>query len=169
MRWSKVRKLVEDSFAESVRGRVTVHGTTYSSYTACKCGRGWIAIDGKDRADMQSLLQWPRYQSQGVATNAWGQPLLQASERHERCLVEPGEFTRAQLFEACFEYIHSNPHACLVSDNPLIRSLAVLNAKVGGHRLAQHASGAELHPLERALLELRLEAERSSVTAASDS
>ena len=159
MRWSKVRKLVEQSFAESVRGRVTVHGTLYSSYTACQCGRGWIAIDGKDRADMQSLLQWPHFQAIGRSTNEWGHPIIDAAERHEGCLVEPGEFTRAQLFEACWDYIHSNPHACLESDNHLIRSLAVLNAKVGKNRLKTVAESDDLHPLTRALLEFRMQCE----------
>ncbi|MEX0781414.1 MAG: hypothetical protein WD557_02110 [Dehalococcoidia bacterium] len=162
MRWSKVRKLVEDSFADSVRGRVTVHGTTYSSYTTCKCGRGWIAFDGKDRADMQSLLQWPTYQAKGAATNRWGQPTIEPGDRHEGCLVEPGEFTREQLFEACFEYIHSNPHTCLESTNPLIRSLAVLNGKVGTNRLKALAQADDLHPLTQFLLEFRMEAEGSA-------
>jgi hypothetical protein len=159
MRWSKVRKLVEESFADSVRGRVTVHGTTYSSYTACTCGRGWIAVDGQDVADMQSLLQWPTYQGQGRATNEWGHPVIEPSERHVGCLVEPGEFTRAQLFEACFQYIHSNPHESLRSDNPLIRSLAVLNARVGKNRLRSLSEAHDLHPLTRFLLEFRMECE----------
>jgi hypothetical protein len=108
---------------------------------------------------MQSLLQWPKYQGRGRPTNDWDQPLISAEGRHEGCLVEPGEFTRAQLFEACFHYVHSNPHECLTNDNPLIRSLAVLHAKVGKARLKSVAETDDLHPLTRFLLEFRMEAE----------
>ncbi|MCB9484812.1 MAG: hypothetical protein H6676_01800 [Thermoflexaceae bacterium] len=41
MRWTKVRKLVEDRFAPSV-GRVHFHSTRYGQ---CSCGRGWITIE----------------------------------------------------------------------------------------------------------------------------
>jgi hypothetical protein len=47
----------------------------------------------------------------------------------------------------------------LESENPLIKSLAVLNVKVGKGRLIELAK-QNLHPLTRALLGFRIEAER---------
>ena len=53
MRWSKVRKLVKETFADSVRDRVDVnmtnddaHGTSWQN----TCKRGWISVDGSQDA-----------------------------------------------------------------------------------------------------------------------
>jgi hypothetical protein len=100
------------------------------------------------------MAEVPRAPAQRV-----GPPVIDRTERHDGCLVEPGEFTRAQLFEACFEYDALESHACLASDNALIRSLAVLNARVGKRRLKALAEADDLHPLTRALLEFRLQCE----------
>ena len=37
-------KLVEETFADSVRGRVHIYSTAYQ----CSCGRGWFTCDGKE-------------------------------------------------------------------------------------------------------------------------
>jgi hypothetical protein len=67
---------------------------------------------------------------------------------------------------ACWEYLHSSVNDSLASANPLIASLAVLNARVGKQRLRRMA-GAKLHPLTRALLDFRLQAEAESLARAS--
>ncbi len=55
--------------------------------------------------------------------------------------------------------MHQSVKDSLESENPLIKSLAVLNAKVGKGRLIEIAK-QNLHPLTRALLDFRIEAER---------
>ena len=77
-------------------------------------------------------------------------------------LVEPGEFSRFDLHEACWAYIHSSVNDSLNSNNPLIASLAVLNTKVGKGRLKKLAA-QKLHPLTRRFLEIRLQAECKEV------
>lgn len=62
---------------------------------------------------------------------------------------------------ACWEYLHSNLNDSLHSHDPFVSSLAVLNAKVGRQRL-RRLSASELHPLTRAMLEFRMDAERSA-------
>lgn len=159
MRWSKVRKLVEESFADSVRGRVAVHSTWYQ----CRCGRGWITIDGKEIVDLSTHAAWQKYDAVYHASTKtiWRKhPSVPDEERIPGNLVEKGEFSRFDLHEACWEYLHSNVHQLLSSDNPLLVSLAVLNAKVGRRPLAQLAQ-EKLHPLPRALLLFRMEAEGS--------
>jgi len=85
-------------------------------------------------------------------------PAVPDEQRTAGNLAEKGEFSRFDLHEACWEYLHSNVHQSLCSDNPLLVSLAVLNAKVGRTRLAQLVQEKQ-HPLPRALLLLRMEAE----------
>ena len=159
MRWSKLKKLVEDTFAESVKGRVHIYSTHYQ----CSCGRGWITVDGEELVDLSTMLSGLIYRCQyheATKTDCVTHAAVPDDDRNPSNLVEPGEFSRFDLHEACWEYIHSNLNDSLSSCNPLIVALAVLNAKVGKGRLAR-AAGERLHPLTRTLLEVRLEAERT--------
>lgn len=157
MKWSKLKKLVEDSFAGSVRGRVQIYSTHYQ----CSCGRGWITVDGEELVDLSTMLTdliYRCFYHEATRTDCVTHPAVPDEARKPGNLVEPGEFSRFDLHEACWEYIHSSVNDSLKSNNPLIISLAVLNAKVGKGRLKRLA-GQKLHPLTRALLEVRLKAE----------
>ena len=50
MSWSKLKKAVEQFFAESVKGRVALRMTQYKT-CEFRCGRGWITIDGREILD----------------------------------------------------------------------------------------------------------------------
>lgn len=164
MRWSKVRKLVEESFAESVRGRVMVHSTR----NICDCGYARIEVDGKPLAIFDTVVSLGRFRSQyHEASNVdprIAHAAIRDDERTTGALVEPGEFSRQDFYMACWEYLDSSVNDSLASANPLIVSLAVLNARVGKQRL-RRMSGTKLHPLTRALLEFRVEAERAQPQA----
>ncbi len=160
MRWSKLRKLVEDSFAESGRGRVHVYSTRYQ----CSCGRGWVTIDGKELANLCTFLSGSKYRAiyhETTKTECLKHPAVKDEERGIGNAVEPGEFSRFDLHEACWEYVHSSINDSLNSENPLVVSLAVLNAKVGKSRLRK-LSSQQLHPLTNALLDFRMKAEQIS-------
>ncbi len=129
---------------------MTVHSTRYGG---CSCGRGWLAVDGKEIADFNTLLAWSHYRRPGLLARATED--IQAGQRSPGALVEPGEFTRFELHEACWEFIHSNPQESLKDERPLVRALAVLHAKAGRNRLKALAE-SENHPLVLALIDLRL-------------
>jgi hypothetical protein len=156
MRWSKVRKLVEESFAESVRGRVTVHVANYPRIRSrhCDCSYGWIAIDGKPFVHTDTHLAYKLVRSNVYLTTDAGYE--QSSELPVRL---PGD-----LSDACWEYLHSSVSNSLASPNPLIASLAVLSGRVGKQRLRRMLH-AKLHPLTRALLEFRMQAEKAQPLA----
>jgi hypothetical protein len=157
MKWSKLKKQVEDSFAESIKGRVHIYSTHYQ----CSCGRGWITVDGEELVDLSTMLTGLIYRCayhEATKTDCATHPAVPDEDRKPGNLVEPGEFSRFDLHEACWEYIHSSLNASLSSKHPLIVSLAVLNAKVGKGMLKKLAE-QKLHPLTRALLEIRLKAE----------
>jgi hypothetical protein len=170
MQWSKVRKRVENSFAPSVRGRVTVHSTNSKQKgepRRCLCGWGWLAIDSNPIAKFDTHASYDKYANPYHETTIVtrfgtgphkGHPSVPDSERFGSRLAEPGEFSRFDLHEACWFYLHSSLNDSVASENPLVLSLAVLNAKVGKQRLRRIAQ-RKLHPLTRALLELRMEAE----------
>ena len=158
MRWSKVKKLVEDSFAESVKKRIKVYSTHYQ----CSCGRGWITIDGEELVDFSTMLSGNIYgyvYHETTNTICAKHSAVKGDERTEGKLIEDGEFSRFDLHIACWDYLHQSIKDSLESENPLIKSLAILSAKVGKGRLGEIAK-QNLHPLTRALLDFRLEAER---------
>lgn len=158
MRWSKVKKLVEDSFAEGIKNRVQIYSTHYQ----CSCGRGWITIDGKELVDLSTMLSSMIYRCAYHETTNTVFPKHSAVPDENRTpnkLTEDGEFSRFDLHIACFDYLHQSIKDSIESKNPLIKSLAVLNAKVGKGRLSEIAK-QNLHPLIRALLNFRIEAER---------
>jgi hypothetical protein len=157
MRWSKLRKLVEDSFAESVRGRVQVYSTRYR----CSCGRGWVTIDGEELANLCTELSDLKYGAifhETTKVTCAKHSAVKDEERASGNTVEPGEFSRFDLHAACWEYVHSSVNDSLGSENPLVVSLAVLHAGVGKGRLRK-LSTQQLHPLTSALLNFRMKAE----------
>jgi hypothetical protein len=157
MKWSKVKKLVEDSFADSVKRRVEVFSTRYQ----CSCGRGWITVDGEELVDLSTRLSSMIYRCAYHETSNTPypkHPAVASEDRTEGKLVEDGEFSRFDLHLACWNYLHQSINDSIASENPLIKSLAVLNAKVGKGRLSKLRK-EELHPLTRSLLEFRVSAE----------
>jgi hypothetical protein len=155
MRWSKLRQRVEESFAPSVQGRVHVYSSSYQS----SCARGWFRVDGRDIADFSTIAFYSRYMPYFNGTiDSSTLPAISDDERTSGRLVEKGEFSGFEFREACWEYIHSNAHDCMNSENPLVAKLAVLSAKVGKRTLRRLAK-QRLHPLTRALLVFRMEEE----------
>jgi hypothetical protein len=161
MRWSKVRKLVEESFAESVAGRVRVFSTHYS----CSCGYGSIVVDGRQVAEFSTCLhfvgiQWvPDEDRPGWAREV--PPVILDDERSKHPISVPREFSRFDLHRACWQLLHSNPHHALESGNGLLAALAALHNKVGVDRLRRMLD-QDIHPLVRWAIDFRLDAERST-------
>ncbi len=159
MRWSKVKKLVENSFADGVKGRVKVYSTHYS---LCRCGRGWITVDKKELVNLcteQSRNKYKALFHEASNVSCAVHSAVLDKDRTPNKLVEDGEFSRFDLHQACWDYLHQSIKDSLESKNPLIKSLAVLNAKVGKGRLSKLAE-QNLHPLTRALLDFRFKAEK---------
>lgn len=158
MRWSKVKKLVEDTFAESVKKRVQIYSTHYQ----CSCGRGWLTVDGAELIDLSTMLSSMIYRCVYHETTNVPypkHPRITDDERTPNKLIEDGEFSRFDLHIACWNYLHQSVKNSLESENPLIKSLAILNAKVGKGRLSEIAK-QNLHPLTRSLLNFRIRAEK---------
>ncbi len=167
MRWTRVRKLIREGFADSVRDRVDLRVTNADPRGTSRrdtCNEGWISVDGTVVAHIDPH----RLRKLTLTIPA---PHGGAGERQVVLIVEPrqeqkvpagaevGEFL--DVPQACWEYLHSNLSKSLLSSDPFISSLAVLNAKVGRQRLRRMAT-RNLHPLTRAMLNFRLEAERDA-------
>ena len=53
MKWSRLRSLLEERLAPSLRGRVALHQARYR-YTLEESGRVWITVDGREVASFDT-------------------------------------------------------------------------------------------------------------------
>lgn len=153
MMWSKLKKSIEEKFAESIDGRVNLYVTRYTSGSYYMV-RGWITIDGEEIANFSTPDNNNKY--------GWNTPEINEripeGERTKGAASEKGEFSRWEFIDACRDYLNHNIDEAVKSENPIIRSFAVLDRRLGKRRL-KLMDKAELHPLTLRLLELRLECE----------
>lgn len=163
MRWSKVRKLVRETFADSVRDRVDVLVTN-----ADPRGSSRVKRVRSRSIESSSRTSTPTACKLTLSLPIAGEP---GHDRHVVLVVQPrpeqeappetvvGEFL--DFPQACWEYLHSSVNESLESADPFVSSLAVLNAKVGRQRLRRMMNG-DLHPLTRAMLDFRMDAEQQA-------
>jgi hypothetical protein len=143
MRWSKLRSLVKEGFADSIASRIDIQSTRYG---ACTCGHAWITLDDEVIANFCTRAH---YNAQ----------FLDASYRPRHQFADYGELSRQDAYRACWEFVHSLPiESALTDPDPLVQSLAVLDRRLGKRRLAGLDSNG-FHPLAAVLLGVRREAE----------
>ena len=144
---------MEDKFADSVSGRVSLYATRYTSGSYFMV-RGWITIDKIEIANFSTPDNYAKFE--------WNTPELNEripdEERTPGKAVEKGEFSRWDFMNACRDYINMNIDEAITSTNPIISSFAMLDKRLGKRRLRQ-IDGTDLHPLVLRLLNLRLECE----------
>ncbi len=154
MKWSKLKEKTEDNFADCINGRVKIYATRYTSGSHFMA-RGWITIDGEQVANFSTPDNQARFgNSYAEISNR-----IPEEERTPGNAVEKGEFSRYDLFDACWEYLSINIETALNSDNPIIRSFAILDKRTGKRRLSK-INKDNLHPLAQRMLELRLSCEK---------
>lgn len=56
MQWSKLKKRIEDNFADSVKGRIQVFTTAYRRQD--DIARSWLVIDGKQEVSFTDCASW---------------------------------------------------------------------------------------------------------------
>ncbi|MBK8983879.1 MAG: hypothetical protein IPM38_16565 [Ignavibacteria bacterium] len=153
MKWSKLKKTIENNFAVSVSGRVNIFVTRYTSGSFFMV-RGWITIDKAEIANFSTSDNFRKFE--------WDTPdidkRIPAEERTEGNAVEKGEFSRADFLDACREFSSMKIDEALKSDNPVIRSFAMLDRRLGKRRL-KLIDSENLHPLVLKCLNFRLECE----------
>lgn len=160
MKWTKLKSTIESRFAKSVRGRVEIWTTAYRKPDSVT-GRGWITLDGEQIVNFGTALSWLKhgaYFHESSNTVCLKHPEVRAEERSPSNLIEEGEFSRFDLHLACWESLNMSIDDQLQSRNPLIRSLAVLDRRVGTRRLQKIDDEGE-HPLVRFFIHLRRQTE----------
>jgi hypothetical protein len=152
MMWSKLKQLVEQGFAESLAGRLTINSARYG---ACTCGHAWLTLDGDVIANFCTLASG---NLDHFLRRGGGAPAM-TNKMYARQFTAYGEISRQDAYRACWDFVHDlSIEDALRDADPLVQTLAVIDKRVGKRRLQQIDAQA-LHPLARKLLAERLRAQ----------
>ena len=159
MQWSKLKKSIERFFAPSVAGRVELRATSYHS-APDQTGRGYITVDGEEVWNMCTLKFYPEERAKIDARMAEsGVSARQAQIEIGPELRREGILAQWDFYQSLTQYSSQSIEENLSSQDALIKSLAMLDARTGRRRLAQ-MSLANDHPMVRYFHNFRMEAEK---------
>jgi hypothetical protein len=164
MQWSKLRSTVESRFAPALGRRVSLHQARYR-YTNNAVGRVWIAIDGRDAASFQTddaPVEIARETARLMdERDAWGSmaTYMEAVAEAEGAVRAAGVYSDRDAIAELRAFLAMPVDEALASPSPLLRALAMLDARVGKRRLKALAASPDQHPLVRTLLAVRCDAE----------
>jgi hypothetical protein len=164
MQWSKLKSLVEARFAPALRRRVSLHQARYR-YAREEVGRVWLMVDGRDAASFATGAVRPAVRAEADRLvderEAGGTPTAyaDASAEAEETVRAAGVYDDAGALAELEAFLSLPIDEALGAARPLLRALAVLDARVGKRRLRALAAGPDEHPLVRTLLALRCDAE----------
>jgi hypothetical protein len=156
VQWSKLKKRVEQFFAPSVKGRVELRYTTYRGPhggTHDRFGRGWITYDGEEIFNactttfMQALAKRQEEILRELPDITPGQAWNMAVEQEDELFEANGLFSQYSFYLYLEEYCNLPIEEALESENLLIKSLSMLDRRVGKKRLIALNENAKSHPM----------------------
>lgn len=157
MRWSQLRKQLQDRFADSVVTDIDLHQTRYR-HSHDKEGEFWISFRGKQIFSAGSLSYLSALGTLAAKNRDEGATLAEAYEQAWPIMDASDLILLEQLNKDLFESLSQSVDDMLRHCNPVIRALAIVDARYGKRRLATFSTETE-HRLVQHLHRLRCEAE----------
>jgi hypothetical protein len=151
MRWSQLKKRVEDNFSDSLKKRIVFHTTRYSKFCSC-CGRLWIEIDGSMVLDTSTINY--HYEERKIQEETG-----QSAETIRNGLNQKDCFAQHHFTEDMFDFLNYSIDEALKSKRPVIRALAMLDKRLGKRRL-QVVDVSQETALVKRFYQLRCDADR---------
>lgn len=157
MQWSQLKKRVKDRVALSLAGSLEINQTRYR-HSHDDEGEFWITF-GKERIFSAGSLTYLSTLGQLVSDNrANGFPLAEAYKQAWPVLEDRGFMLLEKINKDLFCSLSQTVEEMLEHQNPVIRGLAVVDARYGKRRL-ESFNPLDEHPLVIRLFELRCKAE----------
>lgn len=154
MKWSKLKYVTEDRFADAIKGRVKINSTAYGN---CSCGHAWITLDKEVIANFCTRAYWKRKRYEKDKDRYIHIDVTENEiKRYPNQLVEYGDFSRQDFYTSCWTFIHDlTIEEALESNDILIQSLALMDKRIGKRRLSK-ITPEMLHSLPRKLFTVRM-------------
>lgn len=161
MKWSQLKKKVEDGFAESLAGRVEVWRTRYRS-TEDEPGEAWVTLDAKRVWSMGGRTferEHERLVAEMEASRGTAMPVYADAEQEARAALHArGVFSDVDFSGSLFKFINTSIDLAHESDDPILRALSLLDRRFGRRRLERFDPAGE-NPLVQEFFDIRHEAE----------
>ena len=136
MLWSKLKTNVESLFAENVRGIVELRSVSYN-HSHDNHGRGYITVYGKEVWNMCTFQYFPIEKAQiDVNLELYAENARSAQLDAVNELDMEGVYSQSGFYFLLHEYCSMPIHESLNSNIPLIKSLAILDRRVGKRKLS---------------------------------
>ncbi len=133
--WSKMKKILEDNMADSLKGRVRYFATRYrKSHDSEGCAG--IYIDNNELV-RSSYFEWCE-QFFLARKNNCEHPMLEATNNKG--------FDQFSFYEAFYIYSNTNIRECLEHENALVRIFAVFDKRTGKRTLLKIAENLCIEP-----------------------
>jgi len=146
MRWSKLKQRIEDRMADSLQHRVEGHTTWYRCLGHDRLGRTWITVDKQEVISMSDLPYLTDHRV--LAREIWAaKGITDYREEAEAILHARGSYSRHQSNNIFEHYLLMSIDDVLQSDDMLIRSLSMLDSRLGKRRLRTLHLSDDEHPL----------------------
>ncbi|MCM2565199.1 hypothetical protein O3301_01085 [Janthinobacterium sp. SUN211] len=157
MRWSQLKKQLHDRIAKSVVASIDLNQTRYR-YSHDEEGEFWISFHGSRIFSTGSLSYLSSLAALTAKNRADGSTPAQAYELAWPVMDASGLFLLEQMNKDLFCSLSLTVEEMLDHNNPVVRGLAIIDARYGKRRLAMLNPITE-HPLVQRLHNLRCEAE----------
>jgi hypothetical protein len=175
MKWSRLKHLVEERLAPSVSGQISLHQARYRR-TLEEVGRVWVSVNGHEVISFNTNSYVAKRASLGAELRAandlrpYGDAgqhpeYLAADAQAEAILRRSGEYDDYHALADLERSLSMSIDEMLSDESPLLRALAVLDARVGKRRLRALLAAADEHAFVRLAVTLRCEAERVGIIA----
>lgn len=153
MRWSQLKKRVEDNFATSVRGRVELFQTCYRR-SMDEFGETWIVLDGNRRFSWGDMSAFHAEGARNLAAARNGITVAEQEWLFEDALTERGVEFRWGIHVLLLQYLSLPIDLSLKDRSPIIRGIAILDRRCGKRRLLSMKIADE-HPFVQAMYDFR--------------
>ena len=157
MRWSQLKKQLHDRIAKSVVASIDLNQTRYR-HSHDEEGEFWISFQGSRIFSTGSLSYLSSLATLTAKNRADGSTPAQAYELAWPVMDASGLFLLEQMNKDLFCSLSLTVEEMLDHKNPVVRGLAIIDARYGKRRLAVLNPITE-HPLVQRLHNLRCEAE----------
>lgn len=159
MKWSKLKKNVESFFSEKLKGKVELRAVSYND-THDNEGRGYITVDGEEVWNMCTLQYYTHERNKIISKLSEGtKNIAEAQSKGIDELDKEGIYSQWGYYNYLKEYCTLPIESSLNSENPLIKSLSMLDFRVGKRTLEKLDVNND-HEMVQYFYKLRCKVER---------
>ncbi len=153
MKWSKQKKIIENSICDNLKKRISINLTHYRAVHEPE-SRFWITYDGKEIisiSKMKWLNEWVKIMEEYRISKGTENEFDYAT----KVMQNNGSYYIDDIQDSLDQYLNLSINEALSSGNFIIKALSMIDKRLGKRRLTTMALDEKEHPLVKKLYEIR--------------